>query len=84
MKKFVFNFSEISPDNPILITGTADSLEEAKYMFKTGVRIYAKGAGYKKSEIKKLVNLTDLVEPEILEEYAWTIDLLTKDVLNDV
>jgi hypothetical protein len=48
-------------------------------MFRTGVKLYGKQAGYKKSVIKKLLQKADLVEPEILNEYEWTIDLLMAD-----
>ncbi len=77
--RFVFNFSALAPDHPVLISGTAESLEEAKFMFKTGIKLYAKDAGYKKSITKKLLSMADLVEPEILNEHEWTIDLLMKD-----
>lgn len=77
--RFVFNFSALAPEHPVLISGTAESLEEAKFMFRTGVKLYGKQAGYKKSVIKKLLQKADLVEPEILNEYEWTIDLLMAD-----
>lgn len=81
--RFVFNFSIIAPDHPLIISGTADYLDDAKFMFKAGINMYARDAGLDKKTKKKLLSLAKFVEPEILDDDQWSIDLLYKDELEE-
>ena len=79
--RFSFNFSIVAPNHPILISGTADNLDDAKFMFKAGIRLYARDANLNKETLKKLLKMSKFVEPEIQEEHEWSIELLCKDEL---